>query len=81
MTKIELLSKGLWDIHDICEYLDVKKSKGYELMKLAKEKYNGAVKFNSSVVKRDSVLALMGLSVEREVYVNTLIGEVNEKRI
>ena len=65
----ELILKPAWDFHDVMKYTGRKKSKAFQIMQLVKEQFNGKVLFNPHVVKRDSVLAYLGTSVERERYV------------
>lgn len=69
MNKRELLLKPVWNYHDICEYLSCKKSKAYELMKIAREEHNGDVRFNPQVITRDSFLLTIQTSIEREIYI------------
>lgn len=69
MTKEELLLKPCWNYKDVMFYCGVKKSKAFEIIKLCKEKLNGAVRFNDHAVKRDSVLTYMGTDIERETYI------------
>lgn len=69
MNKQELLSTPCWDYKAIMFYCGVKKSKAFEIMKICKEQLNGAVRFNTHVVKRDSVLAYLDTDIEKECYV------------
>ena len=73
MNRQDLLLKPIWNYHDICDYVDCKKSKAYQIMQIAKSKHNGVVKFNSQCVYRDSVLASLGIILERELYIKKLI--------
>ena len=85
MTRSELLLCPNWNYHDICEYVGCKKSKAYELMAVAREKYKGSVRFNSRVITRDSLLQAIGTSIERELYIlnsiNTYERRTNEKTL
>lgn len=69
MNKQELLSTPCWTYKDVMLYCGVKKSKAFEIMKICKEQLNGAVRFNTHVVKRDSVLAYLDTDIEKECYV------------
>lgn len=69
MKRQELLLKAVWNCKDVCEYLECKKSKAYELMKVARNQFSGDVRFNSRVVKRDSLLLAIGSYIEREIYI------------
>lgn len=69
MKTINLLAKPIWSVKEIMQYTDFGKTKCYELMKVAKTKYQGCVGLSSSVVKRDSVLLALNTSIERETYV------------
>lgn len=51
-------------------YLEVGRTKAYEIIKAVKRFYNGAVPNETSWVKRDSVLNYLGTSIERELYIN-----------
>ena len=83
MTRDKLLLKPIWSIKDICDYTSFKKTKAYEIMKVAKSKYNGVVYISQSVVSRDSVLQVLKTSIERETYVANKVkdtkGGTNEK--
>ena len=50
-------------------FLDCKKSKAYEVIAIVKKKYNGNSNFGTGYVKRDSVLAFLDTSIERECYI------------
>lgn len=75
MTKQELLLTPIWNYKQVMAYTGWKKSKAYEVMKICKEKFGGAVRFNDHAVKRDSVLAYMGSDVEREAYIIKTLGD------
>lgn len=77
--RANLLLKPHWDYLDICEYVECKKSKAYEIIKTCKEKFNGAIRFNPGCVTRDSVIAYCGSSIERELYVKNLVERREEK--
>ena len=83
MTRANLLLIPHWTYKDVCFYSNSKKTKAYEIMKVAREKYNGKVGFNSQCVSRDSVLLALGTSIEREIYIlNQLKGKgKNEKAL
>lgn len=65
----ELLSKPNWTYKDVMAYTGFKKSKCFEIMSECKEKLNGKVLFNDHAVKRNSVLAWLGTSIEQECYI------------
>ena len=69
MNKKDLLEMPVWSYKEVMFYCGVKKSKAYEIIKVCKDKLNGAVRFNDHAVKRDSVLEYMGTDIEREAYV------------
>lgn len=71
--KKDLLSKPHWNVSDLMEYVGCKKTKAYEIMKICKKKYGGAIRFERSYITRDSVLAYLGTSIERETYVKDTI--------
>lgn len=77
MTREKLLLIPNWTCKDVCFYSNSKKTKAYEIMKLAREKYNGGVSFNSQCVSRDSVLLVLGTSIEREIYI---LKQLKERR-
>ena len=73
----ELLGKPAWDYKDVMLFTGYKKSKCFEIMKECKEKLNGKVLFNKHCVKRDSVLAWLSTSIERERYVIQQLEQEN----
>lgn len=77
MDRQELLLKPHWNNKDICDYVECKKSKAYQIMGIAKTKFNGVVCFNSRCVLRDSVLQVIGTSIERETYI---LKQIKERR-
>ena len=66
----ELMTNPAWTYHEVMLYCKVKKSKAFLIINECKDKLNGKVLFDKSKVKRDSVLAYMGSSIEHERYVN-----------
>lgn len=79
MSSEKLLLKPIWNYTNICDYLGCKKTKAYELMKIARTKYGGSVRGNSSFITRDSLLLTIGTSVEREIYILREIKRKEEK--
>jgi len=75
---MNLLLKPNWSVKDIMKYTGFKKTKCYEIMKIAKTKYNGKVSISSSVVKMDSVLIVLNTSIEREAYKYHLLKRKEE---
>ncbi len=69
MSKEELLLTPNWNYKDVMSYVGCEKSKAYMLMKIAREDFNGNVRFNSQCVKRDSLLQVIETSIERELYI------------
>lgn len=69
MSKEELLLTPNWNYKDVMSYVGCEKSKAYMLMKIAREKFSGNVRFNSQCVKRDSLLQVIETSIERELYI------------
>lgn len=65
----ELLSCPAWTYKQVMLYCNTKKSKAFEIIALCKQRLNGSVTFDKHKVKRDSVLAYCGSSIERERYV------------
>lgn len=61
-------------------YLGCQKSKAYEVISIVKKHYGGATEFGTGYVKRDSVLAFLDTSIERECYIDECLkkGESNE---
>ena len=80
---MNLLLKPIWSCKDIMKYTGFGKSKSYEIMNIAKNKFNGKVNISSSVVKMDSVLLALNTSYEREAYKYQLLKErrKNEKTL
>ncbi len=84
--KQDLLTKPHWNYLDICEYVGCKKSKAYQIIETCKKQLNGAIRFNPSCVSRDSVLAYLGTTIERETYIKEClerkeVGNHNEKNV
>ena len=71
----ELMMCPAWTYRDVMLYCGVKKSKAFLIIKECKDKLNGKVLFEEHKVKRDSVLAYMGSSIEHERYVNKQLQE------
>ena len=71
----DLLGQPCWNYKQVMTYCGVKKSKAFEIIKICKEQLNGKVIFDKSKVKRDSVIAYMGSSIEHERYVLESIQE------
>ena len=67
----ELMLKPVWTFKEVMTYCGVKKSKAYQIIKHCKDVFHGKVMFREDevVVKRDSVLAFCGSSIEHERYV------------
>lgn len=81
--KRELLTKPVWNYHDVMAYCKVKKTKAFEIIKFCKENLNGEVVFREkeAVVRRDSVLEYCGSSIERERYVLKQLEEEQEQKV
>ncbi len=67
-----LLKKSVWTINDMKSYLAYReipcaKTKLYSLFKFAKTDLCGEVELGPRFVKRDSVLALFGTNLEKEL--------------
>ena len=50
-------------------YTGFQKSKAYEVMSECKKRYGGGIKGLTGYVTRDSVLAYLNTTIEREMYV------------
>lgn len=70
-----MLTKSSWTYKDIMSYLDVGKTKAYEIMKMVKRYYNGAIPNLTEYVKRDSVLNYLGTDIERETYIERRVRD------
>lgn len=75
MNRLQLLSKPHFDYHDVMTYIGCGKTKAYEVMKICRRKYNGAIPHEPQCVTRDSVLVYLGSSIEREVYCKKILEE------
>ena len=82
--RLELLSNPIWSNKDIMDFVGVQAVQASKIHQEAVKKYNGQVPFNFKKVKRDAVLAVIGINLEQErknlqeiskTY-NTLFGEV-----
>lgn len=62
-----LLYKCAWNYKDIKNYLGVGTTKAYELIAKCRKEYNGTIKELPNCIKRDSFLAMLGTSAEREI--------------
>lgn len=63
-----LLAMPTYSYHEVMKLCQVKKSKAFQIMKICKEKLNGKVIFEEHKVKRNSVLAYCGTSIEEETH-------------
>ena len=61
-----LLSKPHWNYHDVMDYFDVRTTKAYELMNEARKRGGGIAELGNCV-QRDSLLAICGTNVHREI--------------
>lgn len=64
-----LLQKPHWSYKDVMQYCGVKTSKAYEIMAVVRKKYNGTIRDFPSHVRRNSVLAFLGTTIEEELKV------------
>lgn len=76
----ELTLSPAWTYKDVMAYCQVQKSKAFQIMEIVRKQFNGSVLFNPHVVKRDSVLAYMGTSIERERYIIRQLEATDEKK-
>lgn len=75
----ELLLMPTWSCEEVMKYTGFAKSKSFQIMNFCKEKLNGKVMFNDHKVKRDSVLAYLDTSIEREKYIIKQLEELENK--
>lgn len=75
MKEKTLLLKPHWNYKDLMSYVGCEKSKAYQIIKVVKARYGGKIAELPSCVKRDSVLAYLGTSIERENYVLKVLKE------
>lgn len=64
-----LLQRPHWTARNIAEYVGCGLTKGYEIMRIVREEYGGTIKHLPSYVRRDSVLAFLGTTIEEELKV------------
>ena len=81
MTIKRLLLKPMWSYLDIMEYCGCKKDKAYLYMKIAREKFGGALRYEPSMVSADSVLAIFGTTREREIEILKKGGKKLEEEL
>ena len=67
--KKDLLLTPNWTCEQVMKYTGYAKSKSFQVMQECKTKLNGAVIFEKHKVKRNSVLAYMGTSLEEEMMI------------
>ena len=72
MKTRSLLLKPHWNYKEIMSYCDVKTTKAYEIMAICRKRYGGTIKDLPQYVKRDSVLAFLGTTAEREIEIINL---------
>lgn len=73
MKRQDLLLKPMWDIKDVMAYVGCKKTKAYEIMARCKQRFNGSIPNEPSVITRNSVLNYYMTSIEQELYIKGLI--------
>lgn len=88
--RLELLANPIWSNKDIMDFVGVKEAQASKIHQEAVKKHNGQVPYNFKKVKRDAVLAVIGINLEQEqknlqeiskTY-NTLFGgEVNYAKV
>lgn len=79
MKRQDLLLKPHWNLRDVMDYVGCKKTKAYEIMARCRQRFNGSIPNEPSVITRDSVLNYYKTSVERELYIKEEIERANEK--
>lgn len=77
-TTQDLLLKPMWSVTDVMAYVGCKKSKAYQIMARCKQRFNGSIPNEPSVVTRNSVLNYFKTSIEEEIYIKGII-ENNEE--
>lgn len=65
----KLLLKPNWTFKDVMLYTGYKKSKCFEIIAECKKSLNGEVIFEKHKVKRNSILAYCGTSLEQELLI------------
>lgn len=67
-----MLQKPHWSAKDIADFTGFGKTKAYEIMQIVRKEYGGTIKHLPSFVRRDSVLAFLGTSVETEIRIRDI---------
>lgn len=66
--KIKLLSTPIWSLQQLMSYLDVKsRTTGIKIKKKAFDEYDGKTDWGTKFVKRDSIMAMLETTAEREI--------------
>lgn len=65
--KLDLLTKSLWDYKDIGSYFGINKNKSIEIKNEARTQNNNLPKYDPAKATIDSVMKVMGLSLDDEI--------------
>ena len=76
-----VLYKCAWNYKDIKTYLGIGTTKAYELIAKCRKDYNGTIRDMPQYIKRDSFLAMLGTSAERELELLKKGGNTYEKTL
>lgn len=67
MTNISLLFKPTYDYKDVCQIVGCKTTKAYQVMKICRKQYGGAIKYEPRLITSDSLYLYLGTTREREI--------------
>ena len=76
----DLLTCPNWTWRQVAKYTGYKKSKVYEIIAICKKDFNGEVIFEKHKVKRNSVLAYLGTSIEEELMIIKKLEQQKEEQ-
>lgn len=65
--KLDLLTKSLWDYKDISSYFEINKNKSIEIKNEARAQNNNLPKYDPAKATIDSVMKVMGISLDDEI--------------
>ena len=69
-----LLLKPNWNYKAVMSYCDCGTTKAYEIMAHCRKEYGGTIRHLPNCVRRDSVLAFLGTTIERELEIINCIN-------
>lgn len=80
--KLNLLNKTRFNYKDVMQIVGCKKTKAYDIMKIAKTSFNGQAGIFTSEIKPSALFLLLGTTIEEEIKKTKLLaGNESEEEL